>query len=74
MVQFRLMRGEWKSGKENIAISASCNGRSEYLDEQSAATINLQKVSPLITQLLILAEQEFCRFLWDLVSTASVEK
>jgi hypothetical protein len=45
MVQFRSMRGEWKSGKENIAISTSCNGRSEYLDEQSAATINLQKVS-----------------------------
>jgi len=41
--KFRLMRGEWKSGKENIAISTSCNGRSEYLDEQSAATINLQK-------------------------------
>ncbi|KAH9567713.1 hypothetical protein CY35_03G039400 [Sphagnum magellanicum] len=41
--KFRLMRGDWQIGKENIAISTAPNGQSEHGNRQSAATVNLQK-------------------------------
>ncbi len=53
MVQFRLMRGDWQIGKENIAINTAPNGQSEHGNRQSAATVNLQKVSLLTSELLI---------------------